>query len=252
MVKNQTEMLTVLVQANASSDQSDCSQQSLSYEHLSVARSRLTNSKLISNLLEMMTVDIVPLTNFPRRAVDHYLSYTVDGNITDEDLACYLRFCHAIEDPIYFQHLLSLLHQRWWTISVAEMFQTLHEDLKYEISLHTPLQLLPDIMWYDDNFIGAWLTINQDKTFTIEGKLYSCRVETFASSGKLASLDLLVDGRLHGPYFQWYDNGSRHWFKNYSHGLENGLVIEYYPNQINSYRNLGYYVQGVKIDHQDL
>jgi len=240
---------------------------------LQVPRSGLCNSRLLSTMLDSTKTDHIPLTQFNGRAVVHYLNYsnvnsadtdnsTDTNTIVDNDtlIGC-LQLCHLLEDDCYFEHLLSLLHHRWWSKELqAKLNNLCSRDLQQEVFLHTPLQLLPDSLMIDDKFIKSWISVNCDKVFTINGDIYSCRVRYFDHHSsrsyhdrRVESLDLLLNDRLHGVYIQWYENGKRHWFKHYQHGLENGLVVEYYPDHSDSgnspisCRSMTYYCDGQEV-----
>lgn len=68
--------------------------------------------------------------------------------------------------------------------------------------------------------------------------------EAFHANGKLKMKGDVVDGKRHGVWTTWYENGVKWSENNYSYGILEGKTVSYFPNGQVQY--IGYYSNDIK------
>ena len=70
----------------------------------------------------------------------------------------------------------------------------------------------------------------ENAIFAVNKKNTGKVIALYPDKEKIKTYGTLVNGRLHGKYFEFYENGSQLLVLNYNNGKQNGPAEKYYPN----------------------
>jgi len=229
---------------------------------VSVIRSRLMSSVFFRNLLadcsasvndgrEDNTVIFPPQYN---DTFDAYVRYLQFFHIEVKPFKRCLQLCHFLEDKDYFLLLVNELLLNWSVhnnddpVSKCGSFDPhktriditdLSNDLREEIYLRTPYQLLPEQLIMSGDFFDKWLKRNKNRDFDIYSHIYDSRRyghHIYVISDKLHSITSKYSNSttmydLHGVERQWYASGKIHYVWPRRYNKPDGIFSSYYNSQ---------------------
>lgn len=98
-------------------------------------------------------------------------------------------------------------------------------------------QVIPDFDYRD----GQYFSANANDPYS--GVIYQ-----YHDNGEKRAEIILLEGKIHGQYKEWYANGKLKSTKDFDRGLRDGLFVNFHKDG-KSPKVKGYYVQGIPFGH---
>jgi antitoxin component YwqK of YwqJK toxin-antitoxin module len=196
-----------------------------------VTKDRLLKSQLFHDLCFYdNTLMELPFPNGYYNIAHHYISYLLKQEsdcvaLSHDELKQCFELCHLIQDDDYLQCLILLYYG-----SQCDFINTLNENLRSDIYLKSPYQFIAEKYGRDYKFVHSWLSLNQDRKFTIANLEYHCHVEYYDDNKMINKVWTYVDDVNDGVLREWHQNQLLKAEVYYHNKKQHGMEMQWFNN----------------------